>query len=100
MNDRSSSSRSRSGLRASNNRDRITCFKCREYDHFVKDCPNSQTEKEPELIQQTYNLDENQRALKFLAADMYDNLIRTNSDDAIADHLNCKSKDGTTTFCL
>ena len=35
-----------------------------------------------------YNLDEDQTALKVLAADMYDNLIRTNSDDAIVDHLN------------
>ena len=28
-------------------RDRIWCFKCREYDHFAKDCPTSQVEKEP-----------------------------------------------------
>ena len=34
-----SSSRSRSGSRASMNRDR--CYKCREYDHFAKDCPTS-----------------------------------------------------------
>ena len=32
------SSRSGSGLRASTNKDRIRCFKCREYDHFAKDC--------------------------------------------------------------
>ena len=49
-NDRSSSSRSRSGLRNSTNRDRIRCFKYREYDHFAKDYPNSQTEKEPKQI--------------------------------------------------
>ena len=41
-NDRSSSIRSRSGLRARTNRDRIRHFECREYDHFAKDCPNSQ----------------------------------------------------------
>ena len=36
-NDRSSSnSRSRSGSRVSTNRDRIRCYKCREYDHFTK----------------------------------------------------------------
>ena len=34
-----------------------------------------------------YNLDQNQTALKVLATDNYDNLIRTNSDDAI-DYLN------------
>ena len=57
-NDRSSSSRSGSGSRASINRDRIRCFKCRKYDHFTKDCPNTQAEKEPEQqIQQMYNLD-------------------------------------------
>ena len=45
-NDRSSSS-SRSGSRGNTNRDRIRCFKCREYDHLAKDCPNmSETEKE------------------------------------------------------
>ena len=45
-----------------------------------------QTEKEPEQIQQMYNLDGEQTALKVLATDMYDNLIRTNSDDAIVDY--------------
>ena len=39
-----------------------------------------QTEKEPEQIQQMHNLEE-QTALKVLATDMYDNLIRTNSGD-------------------
>ena len=35
-----------------------------------------------------YNLDKDQTALKVLAADMYDNLIRKNSGDAIVHHLN------------
>ena len=35
-----SSSRSRSNLRTSTNRDRVWCFKCREYDHFANECPN------------------------------------------------------------
>ena len=35
-----SSSRSRSNLRVSINRDRVRCFKCREYDHFANECPN------------------------------------------------------------
>ena len=75
-------------MRASTNRDRIRCFKCREYDHITKDCPNSQIEKEPEQIQQMYNLDEEQTALKALATDTYDNLIGTYSDDTIVDHVN------------
>ena len=43
---------------------------------------NSGTERESEKIQQMYNLDENQTALKILVADTYDT-----SDDAI-DNLN------------
>ena len=44
--DRSSrNSRSRSGSRANTKRDRITYYTCREYDHFVRDCPNSREEK-------------------------------------------------------
>ena len=35
-----SPSSSRSGSRVSTNRDRIRCFKCREYDHFANECPN------------------------------------------------------------
>ena len=34
-----------------------------------------------------FNLDEDKTALKVLVVDIYDDLIRTNSDDAI-DHLN------------
>ena len=43
-----SNSRSRSGSRASTNRDRIRCYNCRQYDHFVRDCPNSREEREQE----------------------------------------------------
>ena len=35
-----SSSRSRSNFRVSTNRDRVRCFRYREYDHFAKECPN------------------------------------------------------------
>ena len=34
-----SSSRSKPNLRVSTNRDRVRCFKCREYDHFANECP-------------------------------------------------------------
>ena len=68
-------------------RDRIRCFKCREHDHFAKDCLNSDTEKEQlEQIQQMFNLEEDRTALKVLVADTYDDLIRTNSDNTL-DHL-------------
>ena len=35
-----SPSSSRSGSRTSTNRDRIRCYRCREYDHFANECPN------------------------------------------------------------
>ena len=80
---------SRSGLRVSTNRDRIRCFKCKECNHFSKECPNiSDTEKEhSEQIQQMLNLEENKTSLKVLVADTYDDVIRTNSEKTI-DYLN------------
>ena len=33
-------SRSISNSITSTNRDRVWCFKCREYDHFANECPN------------------------------------------------------------
>ena len=48
-----------------------------------------------------YNLDEEKTALKGLATDMYDNLIRTNSDDGIIDHLTLeKVRMAPPHFCL
>ena len=41
-----SNSRLRSGSTASTNRDRIRCYKCREYNHFARDCPTSREERE------------------------------------------------------
>ena len=56
--DRSSSnSRSRSGSRASTNRDRIRCYKCREYDHFARDCPTSREERDLERLQEMLNME-------------------------------------------
>ena len=50
----SSSTRSRSGSRVSTNRDRIRCYKCREYDHFTKDCLSSKVAKKTDQIQQYF----------------------------------------------
>ena len=87
-NDRSSSSRSGSGSRTSTNRDRIKCCKCREYNHFAKDCLTLQVEKESEQIQQMYNMDEEQTTLKIVVTDTYDNLNKINSvEKTIGDHL-------------
>ena len=35
-----SSCRSQLNSRVSTNRDRVRCFKCKEYDHFADECPN------------------------------------------------------------
>ena len=64
VDDRSSSRRSRSGSRVCTDRDKIRCYKCREYDHFAKDCPTTKTEKETDQMQQMLNLDEEQTSLK------------------------------------
>ena len=57
--DRSSSNnRLRSGSRANTNRDRIRCYKCREYDHFMRDCPNSREERDLEQLQQMLNMED------------------------------------------
>ena len=36
--------RSRSNSRVTTNRDRIRCFRCREYDYFANECPNVGTD--------------------------------------------------------
>ena len=64
MNDRSSSSRSRSGSRTSTNRHSIRCYTCRKYDHFAEDFPTTKKDKEVEQIQQMYSMDEEQTSLK------------------------------------
>ena len=57
--DRSSSNdRSKSGFRASTNRDRIRCYVCRKYDHFARDCPNSREERDLEQLQHMLNMEE------------------------------------------
>ena len=76
-NDRSS--RSRSGSRASTNIDGIRCFKCREYDHFAKDCPYMlETEKDQtEQMKQMLDSEEHETTLKVLTPDTYEGLIST-----------------------
>ena len=41
-------SRSRSNSRVSTNCDCVRCYRCREYDNFASECPNTPTEEEPD----------------------------------------------------
>ena len=65
-----SNSRSRSGSKASTNRDRIKCFECREYNYFARDCPIIQANREVEQIQQMFNMDEDQTILQMPLMDV------------------------------
>ena len=71
------------------NRDRIRCYKCREYDHFAKDCSTSREEKEIEQLQQMLNLEAEQTSLKSLVTNAQDNFSRVNSEENLrVEHLN------------
>ena len=99
--DRSTSnSRSRSGSRASTNRDRIQCYKCREYDHFTRDCPTSRDEKEIEQLQQMLNLGDEQTSVTPSLSSMQDNFSRTGSEENVrTGHLNfITGRNGPTAF--
>ena len=82
------------------NRDRIRCDKCREYDHFTKDCPTSREEKEVEQLQQMLNLEDEQTSLKSLETNKQENFSRANSEENLRlGHLNLKKgKNNPTTF--
>ena len=83
-----SNSRSRSGSRANTDRNRIRCYKYREYDHFVKNCPTSREGKEIEQLQQMFNLGDKQTMLKSLMTSTCDNFSRANSEENLTGHLN------------
>ena len=69
------------------NRDRIHCYKHREYDHFVRDCPTSREEKEIEQLQQMLNLGDEQSSIA--PSNTQDNFGRTSSEKKLrAGHLN------------
>ena len=70
-----SNGRSRSGSRVSTNRDRIRCFKCREYDHFARECPTRQENRETEQIQQMFSLDDDKTILQTLLIDTEDDVM-------------------------
>ena len=65
-----SESRSRSSSNVSTNRNRIRCYKCREYEHFARECPSAMTDEESDHS----NLD--QAALQMLTQE--NSLIQIN----------------------
>ena len=71
------------------NRDRIRCYKCREYYHYAKDCPTLREEKEIEQLQQMLNLEDEQTLLKSIVTNTQDNFSRVNSEENLRQgHLN------------
>ena len=83
-----SQSRSRSGARANTNRDKIYCYKCRDYDHFTRDCPTSKEEKEIEQLQQMLNLG-NEQLITSPMSNAQAELSRIGSEENLrANHLN------------
>ena len=75
-----SNSQSRSGSRASTNRDRIRCFECRGYDHFARECLTKQEKREIEQIQQMFNLDDEQTLTQTSLMDIDDKEMITPID--------------------
>ena len=63
------------GLGQGTNRDRIRCFKCREYDHFARECPTRWENRETEQIQQMFSLDDDQTILQTLLVDTEDDIM-------------------------
>ena len=52
-----STSRSRPNSHISTNRDRIRCFRCNEYDHYLRDCPNASTDDDSASESEAEDLD-------------------------------------------
>ena len=70
------------------NTDRIHCYKCREYDHFARDCPTSREEKEIEQLQQMLNLG-NEQLITPPTSNTQAQLSRISSEENLrANHLN------------
>ena len=69
-------SRSRSNSRVSTNRDRMRCYRCREYDHFAAECPNTPTDEETDyedadpaslqIMSQSYGPEDSERENDYL----------------------------------
>ena len=66
-------SRPRSNCRVSSNHDHVRCYRCRDYNHFESECPNTQTDEEPDCD------DADSASLQMMTQDYYP----TNSEGEI-----------------
>ena len=64
------------------NRDRIRCFRCREYDHFANECPNTGTD-----VSDGYGSDSAELQLMTTDIDIHDSFGVTRFTGE-AEHLN------------
>ena len=62
--EREDRSRFRSSSHVSTNRDRSRCYRCNEYDHFARECPNVMLDEEQEAIFTTVNPGRTDRSFK------------------------------------
>ena len=60
---------------------------CREYDHFTRDCPITQADREVEEIQQMFNTDEDQTLVQMPLMDT-DQVVQSVSPTEAREHLN------------
>ena len=63
--DRGDRSRSRSSSHISMNRDRSRCYRCNEYDHFARECPNFMSDEEQDAVLQLLAQEEQVEALNY-----------------------------------
>ena len=63
--DKGDRSRSRSSSCGSTNRDRSRCYRCNEYDHFARECPNVTLDEEQDAVLQMLAQEEQAQALNY-----------------------------------